>query len=364
MKDINKFKGCLIGGAIGDALGYPVEFLKLSEIKEKYGNNGITKYDLVNNIAPISDDTQMTLFTAEGLIFAYTRGNLRGILGPLEHYIHAFYIRWLNSQSINSNFELYKQYPRSWLLTIKEINNKRAPGNTCLSALSSDAMGTIEKPINNSKGCGSVMRVAPVGLYIKNEKTAFDLGKKVGAITHGHPLGYLSSGILALIINKIVYGRKENLEEIITESIKYLENDTNSSELKIIIKKSIELSHQNISDEQAIKQLGEGWIAEEALAIAIYSSLKYSDNFEKGIICAVNHDGDSDSTGAITGNILGAYLGLDVIPKKYLNNLELKDIILEIASDLYSDIPVSENSNNETKIAKEWIKKYVYGEHI
>ena len=63
MKDINKYRGCLIGGAVGDALGYAVEFMQDYEIFEKYGTNGITEYSLVNNLAYVSDDTQMTLFT-------------------------------------------------------------------------------------------------------------------------------------------------------------------------------------------------------------------------------------------------------------------------------------------------------------
>ena len=68
MKNQDKFRGCLIGGAIGDALGYAVEFLQISRIRQKYGDNGITSYELKNGIAEISDDTQMTLFTANGLL--------------------------------------------------------------------------------------------------------------------------------------------------------------------------------------------------------------------------------------------------------------------------------------------------------
>lgn len=69
------------------------------------------------------------------------------------------------------------------------------------------------------------------------------------------------------------------------------------------------------------------------LAIAIYCSLRYKDDFSSGIIAAVNHDGDSDSTGAITGNILGALVGYDAIEEKWKQNLELADIILEMADD-------------------------------
>ena len=120
---------------------------------------------------------------------------------------------------------------------------------------------------------------------------------------------------------------------------------------------SIALSKENIDDLEAIRELGQGWVAEETLAIAIYCSLKYSDDFDKAIIASVNHSGDSDSTGAVTGNILGAYLGLKSIPKKYLDNLELKDVILEIADDLYNDCKISEYGSYHDEI---WEQKYIY----
>ena len=124
-----------------------------------------------------------------------------------------------------------------------------------------------------------------------------------------------------------------------------------------LIDKAIALSKENIDDLEAIRELGQGWVAEETLAIAIYCSLKYSDDFDKAIIASVNHSGDSDSTGAVTGNILGAYLGLKSIPKKYLDNLELKDVILEIADDLYNDCKISEYGSYHDEI---WEQKYIY----
>lgn len=79
------------------------------------------------------------------------------------------------------------------------------------------------------------------------------------------------------------------------------------------------------------------------------------NDFEKGIIAAVNHDGDSDSTGALTGNILGAVLGIDAIPQRFLDNLELKDIILEIAEDLHHDCQIDEYGPRDNL----WESKYI-----
>ena len=369
MKSLENFKGCLVGGAVGDALGYPVEFYNIEQIKNIYGKNGITEYKITDGKAVISDDTQMTLFTANGILIGKTRAMMRGIAGSCEGYVYQAYLDWLDTQQNTK-----KEIGCTWLSKIKELNVQRAPGNTCIGSLRSGIMGTIEKPINNSKGGGGVMRVAPIGLDFT--KLSLDeigrIGAKTNAITHGHPLGNISSYVMTVLINTIIYGEyeyfevpsKRNLEECIEFALTIYAHKFKIYDKKIasnfinLIHEAIKLSKQNIDDTKAIEQLGEGWVAEEALAIAIYCSLKYSNNFEKAIITSVNHSGDSDSTGAITGNILGAYLGISKIPNKFLEKLELKEVIEEIAEDLYNDCPVSEYGDNNSQEAKRWLEKY------
>lgn len=121
-----------------------------------------------------------------------------------------------------------------------------------------------------------------------------------------------------------------------------------------MMEKAIELSHtETKSDAATIKSIGGGWTAEDALAIAIYACLKYK-SFEDIIICAANHDGDSDSTAAIAGNIIGAYLGVDAIPEYYITHVELRDIILEIADDLHAAL-VKPNFEEDAT----WQRKYI-----
>ena len=203
-------------------------------------------------------------------------------------------------------------------------------------------MGTIGNPINDSKGCGGVMRVAPVALYgLKYPEIGANvamIGAKVAALTHTHPLGYIPSAMLSeLIYNIILQDKRQSLEEITIgtlNNIKLLFPDNNYLPAFVqIIEHAMELSRLNVEDTKAIAQLGEGWVAEEALAIALYCALKYSNNFDKGIIASVNHSGDSDSTGAICGNILGAHLGVESIPSHFISGLELKDVILKLAAE-------------------------------
>ena len=365
MKDRDKYRGCLIGGAAGDALGYPVEFMKASSIYGRYGNEGITCYDLDGDNALISDDTQMTLFTATGIMLGATRGGIRGIAGPPWGYIHYSLRDWYRTQT--ERYPLSEDLRYSWLDDIPELFSRRAPGSTCLSVLSSEKAGSVDSPINDSKGCGGVMRVAPVGLYFGDKKyhsvEEIDrIGAEAAALTHGHPLGYIPAAALVHIIALVSHSDMP-LRSAVDDMLKAIPSEFPADRFTeyfiSIISYACDLAASSrISDIEAIEKLGEGWVAEEALAIAVYCALRYHDDFDQALIAAVNHDGDSDSTGAITGNILGACLGFNAIPEKYIEHLELRDLIIEIADDLYHDCPLDSWNIAETPDEIKWENKY------
>ena len=362
MKDIDKYRGCMLGGAVGDALGYAVEFIDDEHIFRKFGENGITEYELnCNGKAEISDDTQMSLFTANGLLIGTTRGMMRGIMGSYQSYIALCYKDWLKTQTAD---ELGFEAPEySWLNNIPDMNHSRAPGRTCISYLMHNNLGSVNEPKNNSKGCGGVMRVAPIGLYLGGrsvDDTEVDMiGAETAALTHGHDLGFIPAAALVHIINSVSHSNIaliEAVEKAKSAVANEFSNAKHITDMVNLIDKAIALSKEEYNDLDAIRELGQGWVAEETLAIAIYCALKYSDDFEKAIIAAVNHSGDSDSTGAVTGNILGAYLGRKSIPDKYLEDLELRDTIIELADDLYNDCQMSEYGEYRDPI---WIQKYI-----
>ena len=362
MRERDRFRGCLIGGAAGDALGYAVEFKSETQIFSGYGERGITEYELTNGVAQISDDTQMTLFTATGLLVGTTRGRMRGIMGSYAGYIHHAYTDWLKTQE--EQFPLRDEYHHSWLVNVPELFHPRAPGNTCISALHSGRCGSIEEPINHSKGCGGVMRVAPIGLYFNDRnrdiRDIVRIGADAAAITHGHTLGWMPAAALVQIIHEI----SQNGDPVYDAVMKtlYVQDEMwpESEEKEFfleLMRKTVDLASMDKNDLEAIHQLGEGWAAEETLAIAVYCALKYADDFDTALITSVNHKGDSDSTGAVTGNILGASLGLAGIPQKYTKDLELKDLILEIADDLWHDCQMSEYDSEHRDPV--WIQKYI-----
>lgn len=344
MRDYERILGCLVGGAAGDALGYAVEFDKEAYIFSQYGPGGIREYDLTCGKAIISDDTQMTLFTAAGILLAenpYDYGDF--IQGEYEAHKE-----WYLTQ----NPHMKRTKTRCWLTDIPELNERRAPGITCLNALSCGKMGSPYDMINNSKGCGGVMRVAPIGLFYdvnENSKetdapalTIEDIdamGAGAAAITHCHPLGYLPGAGLVHVISRISHDPYYKLKDAVNEMIStvtslYPDEEKDNQAFEKLMTKAVKLSEENMDDLDAIHQLGEGWVGEEALAIALYCALKYENDFDAAIIASVNHKGDSDSTGAITGNILGAYLGIDGIGDKYKKNLELMDVYERLAKEL------------------------------
>jgi len=330
--ELNRYLGCILGGGVGDALGAPMEFMSLVQIRQTYGDDGIKDYDRAyGRIGAITDDTQMAMFTAEGLLRAWTRGNTKGICHP-PSVVHHSYLRWLKTQE--GRFpDQPGRTAEGFLEYISELYSRRAPGNSCLSALHASEMGTMDRPVNNSKGCGGVMRVAPVGLMADNQEKAFELGCEVAAITHGHPSGYLASGALAVIINIIKTGG--GLPEAIDYAVRLLEQHRDHQETVDAINRAVDLTGKGNPKPESIKLMGEGWIAEEALAISIYCALCAENDFSKGVLLAVNHSGDSDSTGAITGNILGCLMGNSSIPEKWIELLELKEIIQQLGIDLF-----------------------------
>ena len=377
---MDRIRGCLFGGAVGDALGYPIEFLSEEEIFSKYGPKGIQQYHLDESSgkALISDDTQMTLFTANGLLVGDTRGRLRGIRGWPRSYVVMAYQDWLRTQEIT--YEENRRVPCrkgqksiSWLSDVPQLYHRRAPGNTCLSALygrreiSKSVEDYIAAPLNDSKGCGGIMRVAPLALchYREMERLIDYEAAQIAAITHGHSLGYMPAAVLAHIINRIVYpeasgGKPKTLQEIVLEARDTVSNifhgDRHLRELTDIIDLAMQLSTNDRSDIENIHRIGQGWVAEETLGIALYCSLRHQKDFSAGVISAVNHEGDSDSTGAVTGNILGALLGYYAIEDRWKDNLELADVILELADDLGQGCPMKEFDPYRDPV---WERKYI-----
>lgn len=186
------------------------------------------------------------------------------------------------------------------------------------------------------------MKIVPVGLILHGKnREAFKAGCEISAITHGHPSGYLSAGFLASVIADISIGL--SLLQSIRNALVILKEWNDHEESCIAAEKAISLFHQtkdrrlDVTAEE-VEQLGCGWVAEEALSISLYASLIHENDFERGVILAINHSGDSDSTGSITGNILGLINGYDRIPLRWKEKLRGVDIVRQMAEDLFIQV--------------------------
>lgn len=323
-KERDKIRGSLLAGAAGDALGYQIEFTRNVKDKQVTG--------FLSGKGRISDDTQMTLFTANALLYRVAAKE-RGKLISEEQAIYLSYLDWLETQNGKRS-----EFTVSRIKSCPELHKLRHPGNTCLTALGSGICGTLEKPINASKGCGTVMRVAPIGLFYEDAAFCGLLSAKSGAVTHGHELGNIPCMLEGILLNILLH-EETTFEKALGKALDIFRKESvifsshNVKYFSEMTDKAIALAAKNLSDPVAIKEIGEGWVAEEAFCIALYACLKYSDNLTDALIASVNHDGDSDSTGAVTGNILGAYLGENAISEHFLN-VELRELITELADDL------------------------------
>jgi ADP-ribosylglycohydrolase len=325
MNRLERIKGCLLGGAVGDALGAPVEFLEWSAIEAKFGPQGIIDFTPAYGITgAITDDTQLMLFTADGLLRAFVRSSSRGIC-HVPSIIHHALLRWLITQDYPVAMPVSRD---GWLIKQPALWSRRAPDATCIGALTaSSRQGGVAE--NNSKGCGAVMRVAPCAFF----SNAFENASQSGRLTHGHPTGYLAAGLFADFLQRIV-DRQDSLEHAVTQSLARYGQKSGLEETRRLIERVLFFFYEGYQPTpQRIGELGGGWVAEEALAIGLWCALA-ARSFEEGVITAVNHGGNSDSIGLIAGQLLGGQYGAAVIPARWFEQLELREVIVKIAEDI------------------------------
>ena len=335
----SKILGCIIGGACGDALGYPVEHKKLWKIIELYGEKGICEMVLENGIAQITDDTQMTIYTAQGLIHAMQKQeNYEGFVKE----VHLSYLRWIISLlhnkeemvSLYSSMFSENELAENDLLDNEGIDVKMCRGGSTFSALLSGNRYSPSNPAPEGVRCGTIMRSAPIGIFAyQYPELAFRLGSDCGALTHGDPSAYLAAGFMCMLLSYLLQGCE--LEKSIYDCLDYLQKQDSYQTLFQVLMKAINLakspSKKAIDDIQCI---GLGWRADENLAICLYCLLRFRTNVKEGFIACVNHDGDSDSVGAVYGNLAGAYVGLECLPAEYVNHVQFKELLMRQATFL------------------------------
>lgn len=329
-----KILGCLLGGAIGDAFGYPLEFRTLAQIRQAFGAAGLTEPRTADGRLRVSDDTQMTLYTADGLLSAIAGGAPFKADRALAR-IRFAYLAWLRTQreEWTPGATDIRRYRDLWAV--------RAPGSTCLSALRAGARGTPGAPINDSKGSGAVMRVAPLGLVPAiDADLAFQLGHAAAALTHGHAAARLSAAAFASLLRDLLSDMP--LTAALARMEGRLRAAAGGQDVLAAVEAARALAATDTPPDEAIAALGEGWNGDEALAIGLYAALR-ADSFEEALRLAANHDGDSDTTASIAGQIWGTLYGVDVLVNAWVWRLDVLEPICDVAGRLIASAAAGAN---------------------
>ncbi len=302
----DRYEGCMLGLAIGDAVGAATEFLTFEEIRNRWPPNGVESYHPFRGLRPGSytDDTEMSIAVAQGLLNAKDHGT-------------------------NSIMESMTQSFIEWM---SNTNSSRSPGSTCMLGVQHLRSGIhwSESGMNDSKGCGTAMRSAPIGLAYPHALDALtNISSRISKMTHGHACATAGSFATAFLVARSLDGTKtENLlDDLIKHSFRISEE---FAEHMRRIPEALDMEEP----QEAHSHLGKGWVAEEAVAGAIYANIKHPDSFRACILEAANSGGDTDSKACIAGAIAGARLGKDAIPSGWIEAIENRDLLLRLASQL------------------------------
>ena len=321
MAGIDQFRGALLGGACGDALGYPLQSFSVSRIQRRFGPFGLRTLvrDAKNGkLAPVSDNTQMVLATIDGILWADAKK-----LEILEG-VYRGYMRWFYSQT----GEEPRRVQKTWM--------RRQPHERefCL------VRGSTKLKVNDSKGSAALMRAVPVGLlFAGDEKLAFDTAVKLAALSHSNPTAYYSAGALAALISCLTYGLTlpKSLERVTV----LLSKQHKTTGIIGLLTAAVEQANARPAGKSgtwdhidSIASLGSGANADEALAIAIYSVLALDDPLD-ALITAANHGGKSNTTAAVTGAIEGARFGTAFMPDYWADILEGQNVISFMSDKLF-----------------------------
>lgn len=408
MRQQDKFRACLLGGALGDALGYPIADMTGEEINHQFGPEGLSKLlvDPTMQKAPISATTQLTLFTATALLQGQTRLATRGARSPYTYYLWQAYKEWLYSQV--GQFPVPGDHNNSWMLNLVDLFQVRSPEATCVQALEQAQAGSIDQPFNDSQAEGGVIRVAPIGLFFIDRelspKEVADLAGQAAALTHGHPLAYLPAAFHAYLINTVASLDLYLEEAVLQAKVVIADLYGDESQLDLLFQKidqAMDLSDYHMNDQEALDQIGQAKTGDIALASAIYCALKYQTDFKQALVTAANFTAAKSATAALTGQILGAKFGMPVLAQEWLDQVELSPIIEEVADDLYygcqfgeddvvraywgahhldNQVQAQLNSNFQSlvqhfqesyppgqvpdQIVRDWVDKYVNGKYL
>lgn len=350
------YKGCLLGLAVGDAMGYTVDKKSWQEICEDYGPNGLLGYDLVNGTADITSYTQLAAFVANGLLLGLIRGNPE----KYTNYMALGVREWAKSQQFRASTEK----THCWLAQVPEMRRRHCMDTRMLDSLSREVLGTPEAPVLRSVTPGALTTAVAVALAYDPErmesKQIGRLAAEAVAFTHGEPEAFLSGAVVAYSLVLILQQPEKPLAQHFLRAAEAVQAQfgeawPQAARITALLQKAVELTRDPELSPLAAMTLLECTTAAECLAGAAYACMIHPANFDEAMIAAVNHSGRSAAVGALTGAFLGAKLGVEALPEFYLESLEPVAVLEELARDLSQGRQVLRVFDDS------WDQKYIQG---
>ena len=353
---VSAWRGCLLGLAVGDAMGYTVDKKNWEEICEDYGPNGLLGYDLVNGYADATSYTQLAAFVANGLLVAATRSQPESY----PKYLAVAQREWLKSQQYRGG----EDKTACWMAQVPQMRRRHCMDTRMLDVLGRETLGTPEKPSNYDDGPAAITTAVGVGVFFDpsrmDPRQIGSLAAAAMAMTHGAPEAILSAAVLAYSIAGILHAPELSLAEQFIQAAEAVQQQfgkefSQTAAVVARVKAAMDLTTDTqITPREAMEQL-RCRTCLDCLAAGIYASCTCAHDFDAGMILSVNHSGRSAAVGAITGAILGARLGAEALPDFYLESLEAAPILDQLAQDLAL-------GRQTTRIFDDsWDQKYVHG---
>lgn len=359
---IHGFRGCLLGMAVGDAMGAAVEKKSYEEICQDYGPAGLLGYDTVNGLAEITSYTQVAAFAVNGMLLSISRGQTHEAMA----YVTKALKEWASVQHLPRD----PQKRSCWLSAVPAFRRRKCMDPRTLDALTRDVLGTPQKPYNQAEGPGSLTAAVAMGLYFHPERLQFHeiglLGAQVVALTHGEPMAFLSGSVLAYVIAAILHDPERDLEEhfrLAAETVagQFGGEFPQARKLQNKLLGAMELAKDpQRNPVETMESIGCNTCA-GVLAGAMYAVLAGRGDFDTSAIIAVNHSGKSAAVGAVAGAILGARLGEEALPEFYLECLESEKVLRSLATDLWQCYL---RPGAKRLFDADWDQKYTHGQPV
>ncbi|GMA41437.1 ADP-ribosylglycohydrolase family protein [Mobilicoccus caccae] len=341
--------GCLLAGAVGDALG-----ARAVDDRENHADHDDTAPAATfGRTGPVTDATRMTVFTAEGLIRAAVRKRERGICHP-PTVLHHAYLRWFATRGSAGVASPHLAELDGWIVGVPELWRTGDPDDPGLTALRTGRMGSTDGPINDAPGYGALVRAAPAGILAARRR--FELGCEFAAITHGHPSGIYPAGALAVIVGALVDGA--DLTSALDRAEGELREPPRAATTLTALRAGRSLGTAGIPTPDDLASLGSGDTGHEVLAIAVACAVGGYDRPGAALRASVDHPGARAAAGSVCGNILGAAHGTRWLLPTWLEELELREVVARLAEDCHRACRIGVPTEVDGTVTADWLRRY------